>query len=59
MFTGQDPELHTYRSRAHIVEIIRVLGPPPKGLLERGMSSHRFFSDAGEFFRLVYSYLLH
>ncbi|PLB53826.1 kinase-like protein [Aspergillus steynii IBT 23096] len=49
LFTGQDPELHKYRSRAHIAEIMRVLGPPPRSLLERGKSSHRFFSEEGEF----------
>ncbi|KAI1157405.1 kinase-like domain-containing protein [Nemania serpens] len=28
LFTGQDPEFHTYRSRAHLAEMIAFLGQP-------------------------------
>ncbi|KAJ6007085.1 hypothetical protein N7522_005436 [Penicillium canescens] len=28
LFSGQDPEFQTYRSRAHLAEMIRLLGPP-------------------------------
>ncbi|KAN0070601.1 CMGC/SRPK protein kinase [Elaphomyces granulatus] len=41
LFTGHDPEFQTYRSRAHLAEIIRLLGPPPPSLLARGMLSHK------------------
>ncbi|KAJ5848441.1 hypothetical protein N7455_012398 [Penicillium solitum] len=36
LFSGQDPEYHTYRSRAHLAEMIRLLGPPPPSFLARG-----------------------
>ncbi|KAH2730350.1 hypothetical protein KXW77_004984, partial [Aspergillus fumigatus] len=38
-------ESHTYRSRAHLAEIIKLLGPPSPSLLARGKLSHKFFSD--------------
>ncbi|PYI35564.1 kinase-like protein [Aspergillus indologenus CBS 114.80] len=49
LFTGYDPKYQTYRSRAHLAEIIRLLGPPPSSLLARGRLRHKFFSDEGEF----------
>jgi serine/threonine protein kinase len=49
LFTGQDPEHQTYRSRAHLAEIISLLGQPPQPLLRLGKSSHKFFTDAGDF----------
>ncbi|KAJ5723664.1 hypothetical protein N7488_001699 [Penicillium malachiteum] len=49
LFTGQDPELHTYRSRAHLAEMIRLLGPPPPSLLARGDLTRKFFSEEGNF----------
>ncbi|PKX92112.1 kinase-like protein [Aspergillus novofumigatus IBT 16806] len=47
--TGHDPELQTYRSRAHLAEMISLLGPPPLSLLAQGKSSRKFFSDEGDF----------
>ncbi|KAF7629650.1 hypothetical protein AFLA_013359 [Aspergillus flavus NRRL3357] len=49
LFTGHDPEFKAYRSRAHLAEMINLLGPPPPSLLARGKQTHRFFSDTGEF----------
>lgn len=49
LFTGHDPEFLTYRSRAHLAEMIRLLGPPPPGLLARATQRERFFADTGEF----------
>ncbi|KAI1322409.1 serine threonine protein kinase, CMGC group [Xylariaceae sp. FL0255] len=49
LFTGHDPEYQTYRSRAHLAEIIALLGPPPQELLCLGKSSHKFFTDEGNF----------
>ncbi|OAA49226.1 transcriptional activator xlnR [Cordyceps fumosorosea ARSEF 2679] len=48
LFTGQDPELNTYRRRAHLAEIIGFLGPPPPDLVARGRLSYKYFAD-GEF----------
>ncbi|KAF5027030.1 hypothetical protein F66182_906 [Fusarium sp. NRRL 66182] len=48
LFTGHDPELQTYRSRAHLAEIIALLGQPPHELLHSGRNSHKFFTDAGD-----------
>ncbi|KAJ5787555.1 hypothetical protein N7457_002545 [Penicillium paradoxum] len=47
LFTGQDPEFQTYRSRAHLAEMIRLLGPPPPSLLARGNLTSKFFSKDG------------
>ncbi|KAF3398947.1 hypothetical protein DPV78_007095 [Talaromyces pinophilus] len=49
LFTRQDPEFQTYRSRAHLAEIISLLGPPPSSFLARGQLTQRFFSDDGDF----------
>ncbi|SMY20667.1 unnamed protein product [Zymoseptoria tritici ST99CH_1A5] len=48
LFTGRDPEIGTYRSRAHLAEIIALLGTPPPELLARANSSSKFFSEQGE-----------
>ncbi|KAK4560831.1 hypothetical protein LTR86_005411 [Recurvomyces mirabilis] len=47
LFTGHDPELHRYRSRAHLAEMIALLGPPPLELLAKGRASDKFFTDDG------------
>ncbi|KAJ5762039.1 uncharacterized protein N7511_005421 [Penicillium nucicola] len=49
LFTGYDPEFQTCRSRAHLSEIISLLGPPPLSLLAQGKSSHKFFHKEGHF----------
>ncbi|KAK7549249.1 kinase-like domain-containing protein [Phyllosticta citricarpa] len=49
LFTGHDPELQTYRGRAHLAEMIALLGPPPPSLLARANLRSKFFSDAGDF----------
>ncbi|RAO69354.1 uncharacterized protein BHQ10_005366 [Talaromyces amestolkiae] len=49
LFTGQDPEFQTYRSRAHLAEIISLLGMPPPTLLARGQLTQKFFSNDGNF----------
>ncbi|EEU45186.1 uncharacterized protein NECHADRAFT_41442 [Fusarium vanettenii 77-13-4] len=48
LFSGRDPEHQTYRSRAHLAEIIALLGQPPRALLQSGKSSHKFFTDHGD-----------
>ncbi|KAK7528433.1 kinase-like domain-containing protein [Phyllosticta citriasiana] len=49
LFTGHDPELQTYRGRAHLAEMIALLGPPPPNLLARANLRSKFYSDAGDF----------
>ncbi|TPX13086.1 uncharacterized protein E0L32_006512 [Thyridium curvatum] len=49
LFTGYDPEHQTYRSRAHLAEMIALLGSPPKTLLRSAKSSQKFFSESGDF----------
>ncbi|KAL5356508.1 kinase-like domain-containing protein [Aspergillus floccosus] len=45
LFTSQDPEFQTYRSRAHLAEMISLLGPPSPGLLAQGDSARKFSSE--------------
>ncbi|PWY65368.1 kinase-like protein [Aspergillus sclerotioniger CBS 115572] len=62
LFTGHDPESQAYRSRAHLAEMIRLLGPPPPDLLAQGNLSHKLFSDGGDFYAkalLVFLRLVH
>ncbi|KAJ5413522.1 hypothetical protein N7465_005827, partial [Penicillium sp. CMV-2018d] len=42
---GQDPEFERYRSRAHLAEMINLLGPPPPSLLAQGELKDKFFSS--------------
>ncbi|KAJ5779490.1 hypothetical protein N7457_007210 [Penicillium paradoxum] len=48
LFTGQDPEFGRYRSRAHLAEMINLLGPPPLSLLMQGELRAKFFSSEGK-----------
>jgi serine/threonine-protein kinase SRPK3 len=47
LFSGQDPEFQTYRSRAHLAEMMRLLGPPSPSFLARGNLTQKFFSQEG------------
>ena len=47
LFTGQDPTVARYRSRAHLAEMIKLLGPPPSSLLTQGELRDKFFSSEG------------
>ncbi|KAJ5361948.1 kinase-like protein [Penicillium brevicompactum] len=49
LFTGQDPEFGRYRSRAHLAEMINLLGPPPPSLIARGELKDKFFSREGKY----------
>lgn len=57
LFTGQDPEYEKYRSRAHLAEMINLLGPPPTSLLTKGELRDKFFSSGGKQF-LILQYLV-
>ena len=49
LFDGLHPESHKYRSSVHLAQIIGIIGPPPKELLDRGDPEivKRYFDDNG------------
>ncbi|ROT35114.1 kinase domain-containing protein [Sodiomyces alkalinus F11] len=47
LFRGEDPTGRGYTTRAHLAEVVGLLGPPPPDLLERGVRSKEFFSEDG------------
>ncbi|PKY00101.1 kinase-like protein [Aspergillus campestris IBT 28561] len=49
LFSGYDPEFQAYRSRAHLAEMISLLGPPPQSFIARGQLTKKFFSEEGTF----------
>ncbi|KAH6839478.1 kinase domain protein [Chaetomium sp. MPI-CAGE-AT-0009] len=48
LFRGIDPEHGVYRGRAHLAEMIALLGPPTPELINRGNLRAKFFSESGE-----------
>jgi hypothetical protein len=48
MFHGNDPDGKGYSTRAHLAELIGILGPPPTDMLKRGIRSHEFFHEDGK-----------
>ncbi|POR37663.1 Serine/threonine-protein kinase SRPK [Tolypocladium paradoxum] len=48
LFHGEDPTGKGYTTRAHLAEVIGLLGPPPLDLLQRGVRSKEFFSEDGK-----------
>ncbi|KAF6842745.1 serine/threonine-protein kinase SRPK3 [Colletotrichum musicola] len=44
-----DPGYEAYRSKAHLGEIIALLGPPPRSPIQQCARSHEWFTDAGDF----------
>jgi len=47
MFYGNDPHRKKYMTRAHLAEVVGMLGPPPLDLLEKGKRSREFFDEKG------------
>ena len=47
MFYGNDPDEKGYSTRAHLAEVIEILGPASSDLLRRGKRSHEFFTEDG------------
>ncbi|KAG5301234.1 protein kinase [Histoplasma ohiense] len=47
MFHGNDPEWKGYSTRAHLAEVIGILGPPPLDMLKRGKRSLEFSLNPG------------
>jgi hypothetical protein len=48
LFYGIDPTEKRYLTRAHLAELVAMVGPPPIDMLERGARSKEFFDDEGE-----------
>ena len=47
LFSGQDPDGKGYSTRAHLAEMIGLLGQPPADFIKRGKRSPEFFDDEG------------
>ncbi|KAL8875344.1 MAG: hypothetical protein Q9192_009061, partial [Flavoplaca navasiana] len=47
LFYGRDPKEGKYMTRAHLADMIALLGPPPVGLLNAGKRSTEFFDQEG------------
>jgi hypothetical protein len=45
LFYGNDPDGRGYTTRAHLAEMIGILGPHPKDLINQGARSHEFFTE--------------
>jgi serine/threonine-protein kinase SRPK3 len=53
MFYGDDPDGKGYSTRAHLAELVGMLGPPPPDLIQPGIRSAEFFIIDGDYpFRL-------
>ena len=48
LFNGEDPTGEGYTTRAHLAEVVSLLGPPPRDLLECGVRSKEFFAEDGK-----------
>ncbi|KAF7629603.1 hypothetical protein AFLA_013314 [Aspergillus flavus NRRL3357] len=48
MFYGNDPDGKGYSTRAHLAEVIGLLGPPPLDMLKRGIRINEFFTEDGQ-----------
>lgn len=49
LFYGNDPDGKGYSTRAHLAEVMGILGPPPLDMLQRGKRSHEFFTGDGKY----------
>ncbi|KAH1486018.1 hypothetical protein KXV64_007796 [Aspergillus fumigatus] len=56
LFYGNDSDGKGYSTRAHLAEVMSILGPPPLDLLQRGKRSHEFFTDEGV---VTFPFMLH
>lgn len=53
LFYGNDPDGKGYSTKAHLAEVIALLGLPPADLLERGERSHEFFDKDGTYLEFL------
>lgn len=49
LFYGNDSDGKGYSTRAHLAEVMGILGPPPLDMLQRGKRSHEFFTTNGKY----------
>lgn len=47
LFNGRDPDGNGYSTRAHLADVMTLLGPPPLDLIKRGVRSREFFTKEG------------
>lgn len=52
LFYGRDPKENKYLTRAHLAEMIALMGPPPLDLLKKGKRTAEFFDEDGKIFLL-------
>lgn len=55
LFYGDDPRGEGYMTRAHLAEIIAMIGPPPLDLVQKGARSSEFFTQNGRMICTVIS----
>ncbi|TVY58857.1 Serine/threonine-protein kinase SRPK [Lachnellula cervina] len=48
LFSGHDPKRDRYTTRAHLTELISIIGPPPLELIKRGERSAEWFDGDGK-----------
>ncbi|KAG4439992.1 hypothetical protein IFR05_004506 [Cadophora sp. M221] len=48
LFHGQDPDGKGYSTRAHLAEVIGLIGSPPLDLIQKGARSLEFFDSEGK-----------
>ncbi|KAL8788594.1 MAG: hypothetical protein Q9195_007238 [Heterodermia aff. obscurata] len=48
LFYGVDPKERAYMTRAHLAEMIALIGPPPPELLKAGKRTAEFFDEDGK-----------
>ncbi|ROT39615.1 kinase-like protein [Sodiomyces alkalinus F11] len=48
LFYGDDPKKNKYTTRAHLAEVVAMLGPPPLDIVQKGRRSMEFFTEDGK-----------
>lgn len=49
LFYGNDPDGKGYSTRAHLAEVMGVIGPPPLDMIQRGKRGYEFFTHDGKY----------
>lgn len=53
MLYGNDPDGKGYSNRAHLSEVMNMLGPPPLDLLKRGKRCNELFTADGTYLHFL------